>query len=210
MSCRIDDGRYESPTNDTLETLTDSAKTLTRTLTRMESLIDDLLVLAREGQEIDERESVSLSTLVEGCWEMVDQQAADLVVVDDRTIAADPDRLQQLFENLFRNAVEHGGSDITIRVGTLDNGFYVEDTGPGIPADKREMVFESGFTTNRNGTGFGLNIVSEIVTAHDWAIEVTESDEGGARFEITGVDDAVADDSKAEKERGGETGNSEE
>jgi len=72
------------------------------------------------------------------------------------------------------------------------------------------MVFESGFTTNRNGTGFGLNIVSEIVTAHDWAIEVTESDEGGARFEITGVDDAVADDSKAEKERGGETGNSEE
>jgi len=108
MSCRIDDGRYESPTNDTLETLTDSAKTLTRTLTRMESLIDDLLVLAREGQEIDERESVSLSTLVEGCWEMVDQQAADLVVVDDRTIVADPDRLQQLFENLFRNAVDTG------------------------------------------------------------------------------------------------------
>ena len=201
---QTDDG-YESPTDDSLETITTAAETLSRTLTRMESLIDDLLVLAREGQEIDDLEAVSLATLVERCWEMVDQQTADLVVDDDRTIAADPGRLQQLFENLFRNAVEHGstssrtqsndaiehgGSDVTIRVGALADGFYVEDTGPGISPDKRETVFESGYTTNRNGTGFGLNIVSEIVAAHGWTVTITESAEGGARFEITGVDTA--------------------
>jgi signal transduction histidine kinase len=51
-------------------------------------------------------------------------------------------------------------------------------------------VFESGYTTNREGTGFGLNIVSEIVAAHGWEIAVTDGEDGGARFEITGVDAA--------------------
>ena len=187
-----DDDEYASLNAETMETLGSAADTLTRTLTRMELLIDDLLVLAREGQEIDELEPVSLATLVERCWEMVDQQQATLVVDTDRTIEADPDRLQQLFENLFRNAIEHGGSDVTIRVGALDagGGFSVEDDGPGIPADKREDVFESGYTTNREGTGFGLNIVSEIVAAHGWTVTVTDGEDGGARFEITGVDTA--------------------
>jgi len=189
-AAKADDGEYTPLNAETMGTLGSAADTLTRTLTRMELLIDDLLVLAREGQEIDEPEPVSLATLVERCWEMVDQQQATLVVDTDRTIRADPDRLQQLFENLFRNAVEHGGSDVTIRIGALDNGFYVEDDGPGIPADKREEVFESGYTTNRNGTGFGLNIVSEIVAAHGWTVTITDGTDGGARFEITGVDTA--------------------
>ena len=204
-AAKADDGEYTPLNAETMGTLGSAADTLTRTLTRMELLIDDLLVLAREGQEINEPEPVSLATLVERCWEMVDQQQATLVVDTDRTIRADPDRLQQLFENLFRNAVEHGstssrtqsndaiehgGSDVTIRVGALADGFYVEDTGPGISPDKRETVFESGYTTNRNGTGFGLNIVSEIVAAHGWTVTITDGTDGGARFEITGVDTA--------------------
>ena len=190
-AAETDDGDYTPLSAETMETLGGAAGTLTRTLTRMELLIDDLLVLAREGQEIDEPEPVSLATLVERCWEMVDQQQATLVIDTDHTIEADPDRLQQLFENLFRNAIEHGGSDVTIRVGALDdNGFFVEDDGPGIPADKRDDVFESGYTTNREGTGFGLNIVSEIVAAHGWTVTVIDGEDGGARFEITGVDTA--------------------
>jgi len=159
---KTDDG-YEPLSDETLDTVVTSAKTLSNTLDRMERLIDDLLVLARQGQAIDSREVVSLAAIVENCWEMVDHKNAVLVVDDDLTFAVDPDRLQQLFENLFRNAIEHGGDDVTIRVGAIENnGFYVEDDGPGIPEEKREDVFDSGFTTNRDGTGFGLAIVKEI------------------------------------------------
>ena len=187
-AAKTDDG-YEPLSNETIDTVVTSSKTLSNTLDRMERLIDDLLVLARQGQAIDSREVVSLAAIVENCWEMVDHKNAALVVEDDLSFAVDPDRLQQLFENLFRNAIEHGDGDVTIRIGKLDGeGFYVEDDGPGIPEEKRKVVFDSGFTTNRDGTGFGLAIVKEIVEAHGWTVAVTDSDEGGARFEITNID----------------------
>jgi len=69
----------------------------------------------------------------------------------------------------------------------LENGFYVEDTGDGIPESERERVFETGYSTNHDGTGFGLGIVNQIVNAHGWQILATESESGGARFEIRDV-----------------------
>jgi signal transduction histidine kinase len=156
----------------------------------MEELIDDLLTLARQGEPIEETEPVSLSNIATQSWRMVDTGESELVVDRDRTFLADPDRLQQLFENLFRNALDHGGSNLTVTVGRLDDdaGFFVADDGDGIPTDERENVFESGYTTEQDGTGFGLAIVSEIVDAHQWAITVTEGENGGARFEIRGVE----------------------
>jgi len=164
----------------------DSLATAKTALDRMEDLIADLLALTRQGQPIDETEPVSLVEIANSCWEMVDVADAELVVDGDMEFAADPDRLQQLFENLFRNGVEHGGKAVTITVGVLEDstGFYIEDTGPGIPADVRQRVFESGYTTNRGGTGLGLSIVSEVAEAHGWAISITDSLDGGARFEI--------------------------
>jgi len=132
---------------------------------------------------------------------------------------ADPDQLAHVFENLFRNSVEHsstgsrpvaddsegrkppgsgaephdeetpGDGAVTIRVGTTadGDGVYVADDGPGIPAEERERVFESGYSSSPDGTGFGLAIVREIVDAHGWEVRATESADGGARFEITGV-----------------------
>ena len=185
-----EDGSYEPLDADSMRTLDDAATTVSRSLTRMEVLIEDLLVLAREGQSIDETASVSLQAVARASWEMVTQKDATLVTSDALQFTADPDRLQQLFENVFRNAIEHGGEDVTIQVGVLDDGagFYIADDGPGIPEEKRSDVFASGFTTNREGTGFGLAIVSTIVEAHGWKITLTESESGGARFEITGID----------------------
>ncbi|MFC6940612.1 GAF domain-containing sensor histidine kinase [Salinirubellus sp. GCM10025818] len=159
-------------------------------LDRMEALIDDLLVLAREGQEISDTGPVPLSEVIEECWSFVATEGATLEIRMDPTVRADGSRLQQLFENLFRNAIEHGGEDVTVRVGTLedDPGIYVEDDGPGIPAEERSRVFEDGYSTSEDGTGFGLVIVRQVVDAHDWNVDVTESESGGARFEITGVD----------------------
>jgi signal transduction histidine kinase len=95
-------------------------------------------------------------------------------------------------ENLFRNSVDHGGVDVTITVGALDggDGFYVADDGEGIPEAEREKVFDTGYTTTSDGTGFGLNIVAEIAEAHGWAVEAVEAADGGARFEFTGVESA--------------------
>jgi signal transduction histidine kinase len=72
-------------------------------------------------------------------------------------------------------------------VGDLQRGFYVEDDGSGIPADRREDVLEPGYTTVEEGTGFGLGIVRDIAAAHGWTIEVTEGPDGGARFEFANL-----------------------
>ncbi len=156
-----------------------------RGVERMETLIDDLLRLAREGQAIDGTESVSLAHCSRRAWSGVDTTDATLVVETDSTVDADPSRLRQALENLFRNAVEHGGSGVTVTVGDIVDGFYVADDGPGIPDGDRERVFELGETSSANGTGFGLAIVERIVEAHGWKITVTADEDDGARFEVT-------------------------
>ena len=183
----------------------DALQTAKTALDRMEELIADLLSLARQGKPIDETEVVSLRDIVESCWEMVDVADAKLVIEDDLDVDADRDRLQQLFENLFRNSVEHGGDDVTITVGSLANGagFYIEDTGPGIPENTKSEVFRSGYTTSRRGTGFGLSIVKEIADAHGWSISVTDAAAGGARFEIetlTGIASGVETDDEPDQQ----------
>jgi len=185
---------------------------------RMNALIEDLLLLAREGDAVTDHEPIDLTTLFEDCWRNVETADARLRVETDRTVLADRSRLKQVFENLFRNAVEHGsasphsraredavehgsaspdsptredgverGGPTTVTVGDLADGFYVEDDGPGIPPERRESVFETGYSTDEDGTGFGLSIVQGIVEAHGWEIEATDAETGGARFEITGV-----------------------
>jgi signal transduction histidine kinase len=70
----------------------------------------------------------------------------------------------------------------------MEDGFYVADDGRGIPEEERERVFEPGYSTAADGTGFGLSIVEQIIEQHGCEIRVAESDAGGARFEITGVE----------------------
>lgn len=161
-----------------------------RALGRMNDLINQMLTLAREGKPVEQWDAVLLSSVVRGSWEMVETNNAELRVIDDFEFRADPARLERLFENLFRNAVDHGGPDVTVTVGELSDGpgFYVADDGPGIPDGGRDSVFEPGYTTNDEGTGFGLAIVSEVAAAHRWDIRLTEGDAGGARFEIVGTE----------------------
>ncbi|ERG97663.1 MAG: signal transduction histidine kinase [Haloquadratum sp. J07HQX50] len=158
---------------------------------RMEDLITDVLAMTRQGQDVDETERVHLSSIAEACWQSVETGNAELLNEVDLLFQADSDRVRQLFENLFRNAVEHGGEDVLIRVGALPekDGFYIEDNGSGIPDSRHEDVFEVGFSTgdNGNGIGLGLSIVEAVVSAHGWTIQVTETTTGGARFEISNV-----------------------
>ncbi|MFC7075210.1 sensor histidine kinase [Haloarcula halophila] len=153
---------------------------------RMESLIDDVLTLARERDPDLRVESVALPAVVDRAWRTVETDTATLRTETDATVLADPDRLQQLLENLFRNAAEHGGEAVT--VGALDSGtgIYVEDDGPGF--DDVDRVFESGYTTAESGTGLGLAIVWELAASHDWRVTATTGRDGGARIELHDVE----------------------
>ncbi|WP_458209651.1 sensor histidine kinase [Haladaptatus sp. NG-SE-30] len=158
-----------------------------RALDRMESLIEDVLKLAQQGKVVSETGPVSLAQVVHDAWSMVSTETADLEADDSLAVVdADEGRLRELLENIFRNAIEHAGQDVTVRVGPLEDedGFFVEDDGPGIPETKRKAVFEHGYSTNEGGTGFGLAIVQSITEAHGWEITALESETGGARFEI--------------------------
>ena len=160
---------------------------MTENLDRMDAIINDLLMLAKQGDTLGETESVALETIATACWETVATADATLAVQDSRSVEADSSRLKQLFENLYRNAIEHGGDAVTITVGTLPDGFYIADDGAGIEVDARDQLFSLGYTTAQDGTGFGLSIVDQIVRAHGWSIACVESTDGGARFEITGI-----------------------
>jgi signal transduction histidine kinase len=179
----------------------ETLRTALASLERIDTLIDELLSMVEVGQAVEDRERVALPAIARDAWQPFEAEPATLTVVDDETILADRGRLLRLFENLFRNAVEHGstspgsqarqdpiehaGEGVRVTVGSLrDGGFYVEDDGPGIPPEEREQVFEHGYTTAQLGTGFGLTIVDEIVSAHGWSITVSESDGGGTRFEV--------------------------
>jgi len=179
---------------------------LDRVHDRMESLVADARALVDgsrpRGLTLD---SVDLSRIVTDAWEAVGGQGdeidptwcgdtgASLVVDGDLgTVTADERRLRRLFENLFENALRHGGGDtdcVTVTVSPTPTGVSVSDDGVGVPASDRERVFEYGYTTADRGTGFGLNIVAATAESHGWDVRVGESSAGGACFEISGMRD---------------------
>jgi len=191
------------------EDLVESVDSIDRSLTRMEQIVDDLQTLARKGQSVEGTEPVEFGPAVADAWETVDPTAATYEVERDGRIRADRSRLLSILENLVRNADEHareqprtefadgcdGSGDaapppLTVTVGVTDDGFYVADDGRGVPADLRNRLFESGFTTAEDGTGFGLTIVETMAESHGWSVSIDPGYDEGARFVIT---DAVTE-----------------
>ncbi|RJT02549.1 PAS domain S-box protein [Halococcus sp. IIIV-5B] len=153
-------------------------------LDRMDTLIEDVLTLARQGKVIGETEPVAFEDVAERAWRTAGTETASLTVEALDTVEADPDRLTRLFENLFRNALDHAGEEASVVVGALENGFYVADDGPGIPEGEHEKIFEHGYSTTESGTGLGLMIVRNIAEAHGWDVRAVDGTDG-ARFEVT-------------------------
>ena len=169
--------------------LSDRLASVDDALERMDTLVDDVLSLSRGGEEVIDPEPVSLASVAEDAWATAGMAPGELSVEGELgVVACDRSRLQQVLENLFRNARDHASEDVTVKIGRTEEGFYVEDDGPGIPEREREDVFESRFTTAADGTGFGLTIVRRIVEAHGWTVDVGEGRHGGARFEVSGVE----------------------
>ncbi|ADB62161.1 multi-sensor signal transduction histidine kinase [Haloterrigena turkmenica DSM 5511] len=170
-------------------------------LARMDALIENVLTLARSGRRLTETEPVDLAAVVERAERTTE---GDLEVVWDGalpTVDGDEERLCVLFENVFRNAVEHGSTSpdshalraateqrsetVTVTIEPTIEGFAIADDGSGIPPGDRDRVLEWGYSTDAEGTGFGLAIVTEVVEAHGWSVVVEESDAGGLRLAVS-------------------------
>ena len=160
-------------------------------LDRIDDITRDVLAVG----SADPTDAVAGGDVAESAWETVDTADAELVVSPRLpTVRGDADHLRGLFENLFRNSVEHGGREVIVRVEPTADGFAVADDGPGIPPDVGERVFEAGYSTAADNTGLGLAIVDRIAGEHGWQVSIapdrgssTDAD-GGARFELTGVE----------------------
>ena len=165
---------------------------------RMRALIDDTLALYNESGAAEDLVSIPISKIADRAWQSVETADADLHIRDKFTIECSPDRMCRMFENLYRNAIEHNDESVTIEVGeysaigtsTRSNcgGFYIADNGTGIDPDDREKVFEYGETSSQDGTGLGLPIVKRVADAHGWDIKIMDSSTGGAKFVFMGVE----------------------
>lgn len=162
-------------------------KQINQSLKRINQILDQMAELSEYDESISETAKVKLETVLSAAWEMVDTANAQLQIVDSKVFEADPGWMQQLFENLIRNAIDHGGQDVTITVSIENDAIIFEDDGPGIDRDDRSKVFEPGYATG-NGLGYGLVIVKQIVLGHGWDISIEDGGEGGARLVIEGIE----------------------
>ena len=169
-----------------IEAARDGLEQLVEAHDRMEELIEVLLTMAREGQTVTEPEPVDIGTCAAEAWATANTGDLELVIETERTVEADPARLRQAFENLFRNANDHGEAS-TVSVRARPDGFAIEDDGAGLAAVDTESLFQFGYSTDDDGTGIGLAVVKRIIEAHGWEITTGDSEAGGARFEVTTV-----------------------
>ncbi len=197
-----DDGA--GPEKPTSEKLQRHLRISRRALDRMEGIITDTLALAHGAQTLgpDDLTAIRFRDAVRASWEQAGTAEATLRIANTAetesssssrcasAFLAHEGRLQQLLENLLRNAIDHAGAAAAVTAGRTEDGFFVADDGPGIPPDRRETIFEAGHSTRDGGTGLGLVIVQEVAKAHGWSLSVSASESGGARFEVTGVDTA--------------------
>lgn len=153
---------------------------------RISEITEATLTFTKAGSLTD-TEPVDLEDIVEAAWRNVDTKEATLVIDETYQFHGDRSLLLQLFENAFRNAIEHVGRDCRVRVGALDRGFYIEDDGEGMTEELVEKALDADFSTQGTG-GLGISIIQAVAQAHGGTLRITSSDEGGARFEIAGLD----------------------
>jgi signal transduction histidine kinase len=176
--------------------------TIVSQIERISRFIRQLLTLARRP-ELRLR-PVQLNDIVQRTWETIGERSAPLGVVVNFNLAsglpsiwADPDQLQQVFLNLYVNAIQAIGNNGTVTVSTRiappnsswsDASVEVEfaDTGPGIAPQDMQRIFEPFFTTKNlaEGSGLGLAISQDIIQSHHGRIHVESTPGQGSRFMV--------------------------
>lgn len=162
---------------------------------RFQRLVNDLIDLARSDQPAD-RASVDVATLARDACLALDlpDSILHLAPAAPATWRIDRRRVAQILANLLDNAATYGGGPTSVLL-TRDGSagvIEVDDEGPGVPVEDREMIFER-FVRGRaahtrgagDGTGLGLALVAQHAATHGGHITVTDRPGGGARFRVT-------------------------
>ena len=166
---------------------------LTEEVARFESLVTDLLELARSDRPA-ERRPTDVVALARGL--LTSRRLPDRlldVTGEAQVLDVDPRRFEQILANLVDNAVRHGGglARVGLRVADDELALEVDDEGAGVPLDERELIFDrfargraSSMRGGSEGTGLGLALVGQHVQAHRGTVEVLDRPGGGARFRV--------------------------
>ena len=171
--------------------------TLLRRLDELDRLVGDMLTLASaEAGQLIEARPIDLGDFFEDLRRdlpLFGERDYQLEAVDG-TLEADPDRLTQVLRNLVRNAVAHTnpGDQVSVAAQAHDGRLEisVSDSGPGIPPDQLEHIFErfhrldQGRSRDRGGSGLGLAIARAIVEAHGGRIHAGSTPGHGATFRV--------------------------
>ena len=185
------------PSEETFEIIHDEARRLNR-------LIDDLrtLALSDAGELTLEREPVSPGLLLERAVAAhraaAQSQDVELTLAEEEALPlvnADPDRIAQVLHNLLSNALRYtpAGGSITLSAGMSDEGvsFAVRDTGPGIPEEEFDHVFDRFYRGDKarqrheGGAGLGLAIAKSLVERHGGRMWVESEVGAGTTFYFT-------------------------
>ncbi|MCU1452691.1 MAG: Two-component sensor histidine kinase [Acidimicrobiales bacterium] len=177
-----------------------AAQLVHRTSTRMSRLVDDLLAYARRGAPAHEVARFDASEIVAEATEEFATPAAardlrlDVSAAPHLEVLGDRNALREALANLLANAVRLAppGSRIRVGAGREDRWIWlaVEDEGPGIPAEHRDLVFQrfwrgdSAAAREQGRSGLGLAIVDQIARDHHGGVDLTASGGGGSIFTI--------------------------
>jgi signal transduction histidine kinase len=164
-------------------------KELDRLMKTMQRMLDFYRPGAARVEEVD------LLDLLRHVLSLTSQQLSQkhIVVTTELpeslpNIFAVSSQIQQIFFNLILNSLDalSGGGELTVRARAVKNGVEMifEDNGPGIPEDRRENIFEPFFSTKEGGTGLGLTVSYNIVTAHGGTLDLIQGRGSGACFRL--------------------------
>lgn len=171
--------------------LLDSAKS---EIKRLENLVNNFLTYARPAQPRFERRDMNLLVREVLRFLEVDFRQSQVELVEDLepllpAVEVDETQFKQALINLLVNArqVLKTGGRVVVRTRAGPSGdviLEVHDTGPGIPAEARERIFEVFYSSRGGGTGLGLPIAKQVVERHGGSIELESVEGEGATFRI--------------------------
>lgn len=165
---------------------------------RMKAMIDGLLTYSRVQTEADQFEEVAVDNVLEETLQDLELKLSQSNAVVEHEelprVQADDNQLGQVFQNLIKNAVEHGGEnthiEVTARRRDSETEFAVADDGPGIPEDRQNEIFgifDKG--GDSDGTGIGLAVCQQVVERHGGDIWIDSAEGDGTTFRFTIPDD---------------------
>jgi len=171
------------------------ARLLLSEVERLDRVVSDFLQFARPGKPGEVLADPALAakatfTLLRPQAERAGVQLRLHGAGVDRMVVCPPEALRQVLLNLCLNALQAigtGGGAVTVRFSEPGSGrvrISVDDTGPGVPANQREVIFRPFHTTKEKGTGLGLPVVAKIVAGCDGTVTVEDAEGGGARFTV--------------------------